>query len=364
MLYIYDKQNKSLMPCKETEFRAHGLLERQDLAKWVEQYPAILGEELLIITSEYDRFDKTNERLDLLGLDKDGNLVVIELKRDDSGKNVDLQAIKYAAYCSTLRLADLVEMYVKYQKQKGIEITSEAAQAAILNFIENNDFEECNDRPRIILVSKEFRPEVTASVLWLRKFALDVSCVKWDPYELENGCVAVNSSVLIPLPEAKDFIIQAEKKDIAEHSKTLTQSEYVQFFSQCIELLKKTLPRDYAPPIPRAYYQIPTGISGVHFEWGFHGRPRSSFGVELHFEKGNKESNQCLLSTCTQLKDKLEKALNETMVVQQDWGKTWARLYIEKQQGKITDDLRDWAVEKMQILIRILQPELNKTKRS
>ena len=55
MLYIYDKQNKSLTPCKETEFKAHGLLERQDLAKWVERYPAILGEELLIITSEYDQ---------------------------------------------------------------------------------------------------------------------------------------------------------------------------------------------------------------------------------------------------------------------------------------------------------------------
>jgi len=364
MLYIYDRHNKSLMPCKETEFRNHGLLERQDLAKWIEQYPAMLGEELMIITSEYDRFDKTNERLDLLGLDKDGNLVVIELKRDDSGKNVDLQALKYAAYCSTLRLPDLVEMYEKYQKQKGIEITSEKAQTAILDFIENDDFEELNDRPRIILVAREFRPEVTASVIWLRKFALDVSCVKWDPYELENGCVAVNSSVLIPLPEAKDFIIQAEKKDIAEHSKSLTQSEYVQFFSQCIELLKKTLSREYVTPTPRAYYQIPTGISGVHFEWGFHGRPRSSFGVELHFEKGNKESNRSLLSACTQLKDKLEKALNETIVVQQDWGKTWTRLYIEKQQGKITDDLRDWAVEKMETLIQILQPELDKTKKS
>ena len=364
MLYIYDKQNKSLMPCKETEFKSHGLLERHDLAKWVEQNPTILGEELLIISSEYDRFDKTNERLDLLSLDKDGNLVVIELKRDDSGKTVDLQAIKYAAYCSTLRLADLVEMHVKYQKQKGVEITSEAAQASILDFIENDDFEELNDRPRIILVAKEFRPEVTASVLWLRKFALDISCVKWDTYELTNGNVAVNSSVLIPLPEAKDFIIQAEKKDIAEHSKTLTQSEYVQFFSQCVELLNKKLPRQYALPTPKAYYLIPTGISGVHFEWGFHGRPRSSFGVELHFEKGNKESNQSLLSACKQLTDKLEKELMETVVFQEDWGKNWARLYIEKQQGKITDDLRDWAVEKMYILIQILQPELDKAKKS
>ena len=79
------------------------------MPKCVEQNPTILGEELLIISSECDRFDKTHEQLDLLSLDKDGSLVVIELKRDNSGKNVDLQAIKYAAYCSTLRLADLVD---------------------------------------------------------------------------------------------------------------------------------------------------------------------------------------------------------------------------------------------------------------
>ena len=38
----------------------------------------------LIVTSEYDRFDKTKERLDLLVLDKDGKLIVIELKREES----------------------------------------------------------------------------------------------------------------------------------------------------------------------------------------------------------------------------------------------------------------------------------------
>ena len=126
MLYVYDKQTKVLVPCKETEFRTHGLLERQHLAKWVEQNPSVLGEELLVITSEYDRFDKTNERLDLLALDKEGNLVVIELKRDDSGRSVDLQALKYAAYCSTLGLADVVEMYVRHQKQKGTDLSPEA----------------------------------------------------------------------------------------------------------------------------------------------------------------------------------------------------------------------------------------------
>jgi hypothetical protein len=338
---MYDKRKKTLTPCKETEFRSHKLLERQDLSKWVEQYPAILGEELLVVTSEYDRFDKTSERLDLLAIDKEGNLVVIELKRDDSGKSVDLQAIKYAAYCSTLRLGDLVDMYARYQKQKGADLTTEAAQGAILDFIDNDDFEELNDRPRIILVAKEFRPEVTASVLWLRKFEIDISCVKWDPYELSEDCVVFNSSVLIPLPEAINFIIQSEKKDIAEHTKTLTQTEYIQFFSRCLESLNKLLPREYVTPSAKPYYQIPTGLGGVHFEWAFHGRPRSNFGVELHFEKGNKEQNQCLISACAQLKDRLEAESREPVVIQKEWGQTWARMYVEKQQGKITDDLKD-----------------------
>ena len=128
MLYMYDKRKRSLTPCKETEFRSHGLLERQDLSKWVEQAPAILGEELHVVTSEYDRFDKTSERLDLLAIDKDGKLVVIELKRGDSGKNVDLQAIKYAAYCSTLTLSKLVDIYVRYQRQKGTDLSTKAAR--------------------------------------------------------------------------------------------------------------------------------------------------------------------------------------------------------------------------------------------
>ena len=38
--------------------------------------------------------------------------------------------------------------------------------------------------------------------------------------------------------------------------------------------------------------------------------------------------------------------------------------WIISARGKITEDLRDWAVEKMQILIQILQPELDKTKKS
>jgi len=357
MLFTYNKKTKTISTYNETDLKSHNILERQDIEKWIENNPDILGnildEKLLIITTEYDKFDKTNERLDLLAIDKDGNLVVIELKRDDSGKNVELQAIKYAAYCSTLTLNDVVKLYSKY-KSIGED---EAKKQIVDDFIENEDFEELSDKPRIIIVSKEYRPEVTASVLWLRKFGIDITCIKLTPYELDSDTIAFESTILIPLPEAKDFIIECEKK--VERTKTLSQQEYLDFYNELINKLKAILPKQYPNPTPKSYYQIPTGISGVHYEWCFHGRPRSSFGVELHFEKGNKEFNKTAIDKIERLKTKIEEETNEEVIFQKDWGKSWARLYIEKNEGKMTEELKNWAVEKMKILIEILQPEID-----
>lgn len=119
MIYRLDKKENRIVPCHETDFKSVGILEHQHIEKWNEDFPAILGEELLVITTEYDRFDETSERLDILALDTDGNVVIVELKRDDSGKHADLQAIKYAAYCSTLRLTDVCQLHQEYLRKRG-----------------------------------------------------------------------------------------------------------------------------------------------------------------------------------------------------------------------------------------------------
>ena len=357
MIYRLDKQSNRIVSCEETDFKSNKILERQHIEKWIENYPAILGEELLVITTEYDKFDKTNERLDILALDTGGNLVVIELKRDDSGKNVDLQAIKYAAYCSTLQLSDICQIYQDHRKNLGETLSDEQARERILEFIENEEFEEVNESPRIILVSRQFRAEATASVLWLRKFGIDISCVKLSPYEIGNGEIAFESNIVIPLPEARDFIVGMERK--SSRSMTVSQQEYIEFYKDLISILKTSIPRDYANPQPSSYYKIPTGIGSVHFEWAFHGRPRSSFAVELHFEKGNRESNLDIFSKIEGQIPRLEKSLQQKIIVQKEWGREWSRIYIEKDEGQFTEELKVWAVEKMTTMIKTLQPILD-----
>jgi hypothetical protein len=68
-----------------------GLREREHLQEWILANPDIIGEDILVITSEFDRWlpnavSRSNrairDRLDILGLDATGQLVVAELKRD------------------------------------------------------------------------------------------------------------------------------------------------------------------------------------------------------------------------------------------------------------------------------------------
>ena len=113
-MYKIDTVTNQILPLQSQSFSALGFKERNHLQEWLAQCPEALGEELLIIQKEFDGFDDTRERLDLLALDKEGNLVIIENKLDDSGRDVVWQALKYASYCSTLTTAQIVEIYQRY----------------------------------------------------------------------------------------------------------------------------------------------------------------------------------------------------------------------------------------------------------
>jgi RecB family endonuclease NucS len=99
-LYTVDTANKKLKPLDGTKLSEQQLTERYDLQEWLVSHPEALGEELLIIQKEFDGFDGTGERLDLLALDTKGQLVLIENKRDDSGRDAVWQALKYALCCA------------------------------------------------------------------------------------------------------------------------------------------------------------------------------------------------------------------------------------------------------------------------
>ena len=107
-MFEIDTTNNSIAALRKPSFSELNLKEREHLQEWIAKNPNSLGEELLIIQKEFDGFLETKERLDLLALDKNGALVVIENKLDDSGKDVVWQALKYVSYCSSLKTSEII----------------------------------------------------------------------------------------------------------------------------------------------------------------------------------------------------------------------------------------------------------------
>ena len=214
-LFRIDVANKTAAEVRQTTLAELGLRERYDLQEWVLHTPDVLGEPLLVVTSEFSNFDRTAERLDVLAVDTRGSLTVVELKRSAVGTAAELQALRYAAYCSTLSLQAVAEMLAEYESARtGTPLSPEEAGRRIRAFVNDPEFVELDDRPRIILGAEEFPPEITATVLWLREFGVDISCVRLRPYRVE-GELLLDSAVLIPLPEARAYQIRRAEKEAA-----------------------------------------------------------------------------------------------------------------------------------------------------
>ena len=205
MFRINPKTHDS-QPIEEVEFARLGFQERRHIQEWVAKNPGILGQDLLVIGKEFSGFDRTNERLDLLAVDPDGQLVIIELKRDDTGADAHWQAIKYASYLRTATADNLVNMLSEHEK-----ISEDEAVQKLLEHLNADDLNSLNRGQRIILASHRFAPEVTSASLWLNDEAGKdlITCVQLTPYhDLSTDSLYIQGSTIIPLPGAETYTVR------------------------------------------------------------------------------------------------------------------------------------------------------------
>ena len=206
---VGDKESLEEIPA--TSFGQEGVFERTDLQRILRDQPDVLEEGLFVITEEFSNWEGSGRSIDLLCLDASGRLVVVELKRGDSGSHMDLQAIRYAAMVSTITLRQCIEAHQSYLNK--LSLDEENAEERINDHLQNNKdvrFDTAN--PRIILASEGFSPELTTCALWLNENGLDVTCVRMQPHR-SGSELLVETSQIIPLPETKDYLVRVRKRE-------------------------------------------------------------------------------------------------------------------------------------------------------
>jgi hypothetical protein len=197
-----------------TTFSAEGIRERYDLQRLLRNNIAAIAPDTYALAEEYGQWEDAKRRIDLLCLDKQANIVVVELKRTEDGGHMELQAIRYAAMVSRMTFGQAVEAHSNYLRRIG---RNDDPQSAILRFLEWDEprEEEFAQDTHIVLVSGEFSREITSSVLWLNDRGLDIRCVRLRPYALDDRTL-LDIQQVIPLPEATEYQVQLRKKAAEE----------------------------------------------------------------------------------------------------------------------------------------------------
>lgn len=320
-MFSINQVDNTIEKIQPTSFSELGFSERNHLQEWIAKNPAALGEELLIIQKEFDGFDDTRERLDLLALDKDGNLVIIENKLDDSGRNVTWQALKYASYCSTLTKDQIVEIYQAYlDTQDGQENQEQddkkSAKHRICTFLGHQDADDAtfkdlqlNQEQRIIFIAKEYRKEVTSTVLWLMlKHKMKIQCFKVTPYDF-NEQYFLDIEQIIPVKETEEFMIKMAEKDRDDQKGSSLRASLLQdFWGQVIARCKTqniTLFNNITPP-KHNWIGTSTGISGLGVNLVM---TNGTGRIELYISKSNPEENTRIFNELLKSQDMIQQEL-------------------------------------------------------
>ncbi len=215
---LFHITSNALNSVKKTDFQEEALRERQDIQRLLKDNVNALGDDLLVIAEEYGEFQESKRRIDLLALDKDANLVVIELKRTSDGGHMELQAVRYAAMVANMTWDNAVSAYKRYLGNDS------DAEKLMLEYLEWDEprREDFAITVRIILAAADFSKEITTSVLWLNQCELDITCVRLSLYKLNDELI-LNAEQIIPLPETENYqvAVREKRRDV----RTSTQSE-------------------------------------------------------------------------------------------------------------------------------------------
>ena len=310
---LFEMTPDSFRPIDEASFAEMKVRERGDLQRILRSQIEVIDEDLYVITEEFGEWDDSRRRIDLLAIDRDANLVVIELKRTSDGGHMELQAIRYAAMISRMTFERAEQIHAEFLQ--GIGEDSTEARSRMLTFLGWDEPLEdgFGQEVRILLVSEDFSKELTTAVLWLRELELDIRCVRLRPY-LDGGRKLIDVQQIIPLPEANEYQIQIrEKEQVVRKNRAERYDERLKFWQQLVSLCRVKKTR-HADRKPGSWHWLGAGSGRRGLLFNYLITQDEGF-VEFYIDRGDAELNKNLFDQFHARKKEIEAVFGETL----DW---------------------------------------------
>ena len=158
------------------------------MESWLENNPdALVQDEFILWIGKQVRAAVEDSTIypDLLGLDAEGNLVIVELKRGQAPREVVAQLLEYAAWATELDEEQIAAIATDYFQTRD-ELQGRTLRNVFTGTFEVDEVPPLNRRLRLFVVAREIPPAISGVCRFLRSHRMDINCVTISVFQTES----------------------------------------------------------------------------------------------------------------------------------------------------------------------------------
>jgi hypothetical protein len=190
--------NESLEPIHTTDLKSEGFYEEDNLHEWFINNPEyFLEEELLVIGNEV-RLQATNDRIDVLAIDRDANLTVVELKRGKLKNGVESQGLNYVSHIAEWGYEEIEQRFDKFKNGEiGQQLYDQKTDLdeELRKFTEQDEIP--NNNQRMVYIGERLGHRTEKVTRWLSSQGIDVTVAVFEVYR-DNERIYLDTTQELP----------------------------------------------------------------------------------------------------------------------------------------------------------------------
>ncbi len=185
---LFGLQGDKLIRAKETNVELE-----QHIETWLENSPrAVIQDEFILWIGRQPsaRDEEGTIFPDLLGVDAEGNLIIVEIKQGRTPRDVVAQLLEYAAWANELseeQIHEIAEAYFE-KRDEFRDKTFTEAFTEVFGVLDTDEPPPLNRKLRLFVVAGEIHPRVVSVCRFLQtSYKMDVSCIEISKFQAESG---------------------------------------------------------------------------------------------------------------------------------------------------------------------------------
>ena len=350
---IWQIRDGTLNPVKSSLIESK-LKEREHLEQWIRSNPEILGNDIVLIG---EQVPTDSGPLDFLGIDSNGNLIVVELKRDSLPREALAQVIDYAANVASWDVEKINGICLTFTKLELEELLTERfPDINIEEFV-------INQEQRLLLVGFAIEESLDKMIKWISS-----------RYDMSINAIVLNYTKTTQGDEilARTVIISEEIEKTKPNRRR--GNIYLEFFNELSEMFKikyqavnngKSQSQQVIEICSDTQYAryFSADKEGLWYYWEFTKENGWHFSLALYLNTSIKINNINMLHQIEKSKDAIEKELGTKLDFQEYPTESWCGIDFIKipVNGKITNlneeerkKLISWGSDKMISFVRVM----------